>query len=191
MEDVKDLKFALGKGFKFTGREITSKLVISKNQDPEGNCVTLVMKKFGNKFFFIPTTDIYLDYKNTQLIMSKHEPVYVTDGLYRDIIPSSKYKGCYVFAPDSDIQTVFKEIEFPNNKNYWCLVFDRITLHYFTYWTNGDPRSEQSGYFTTHQLNIVKRKFEKEENDYNMGLYQECEDLTNEMLEEAGYDFLD
>ena len=33
MEETKIIKFVLGKGFKFTGREISSKLVVSKNKE--------------------------------------------------------------------------------------------------------------------------------------------------------------
>lgn len=191
MENIKEIKFVLAEGFKFTGREISSKLVISKNQDPEGNCVTIVMKRFGNKYFFIPFTDIYLDFNKTQLIMPKQEPIFVTDALYRDIIPSTKHKGYYVFAKDSDVETIFKEIEFPNNKKYWCLVFDKILLYHYDYWVNCDPESEQSGYFTRYQLNNVRKWSEKLKSDYDRGVAQECEELNNELFEEAGYDFMD
>ena len=69
MEETKIIKFVLGKGFKFTGREISSKLVVSKNKDLEGNCVTLIMSKRKGLYFFHPIADIYLDYNKLQLIM--------------------------------------------------------------------------------------------------------------------------
>lgn len=195
MEETKIIKFVLGKGFKFTGREISSKLVVSKNKDLEGNCVTLIMSKRKGLYFFHPIADIYLDYNKLQLIMPKHQPIFVSKGLYRDIIPSSKYKRHYVFAPDSDIQTVFKEIEFPNNKKYWCLVYDTIILQKYSWhdysWNFNDPRSEQSGYFSTHQLNEKKIEVVKQEADYDRAIYQECQEMNDELFEEAGYDFMD
>ncbi len=191
MENIKEIKFDLAKGFKFTGREISSKLVISKNQTPDGNSVTIVMKRFGSKYFFIPITDIYLDYKKTQLIMPKYEPVFVTDALYRDIIPSKKYKECYVFAKDSDIEKIFKEIVFPNKQTYWCLVFDKIILHKHFLEIDYETEDEKYGYFTTYQLNNIKKEEDRIEREEASANFKECEELTNELLEEAGYDFLD
>ena len=82
MEETKIIKFVLGKGFKFTGREISSKLVVSKNKDLEGNCVTLIMSKRKGLYFFHPIADIYLDYNKLQLIMPKHQPIFVSKTLF-------------------------------------------------------------------------------------------------------------
>ena len=123
MEETKVFKFKLNAGYNLTGREISSKLVISKNKNNNGNNTTLLMKrseKSGN-FFFVPIADIYLDYNNKVLIMPKYLPVYVNKNLYRDIIPSVKYPGFYVLSPDSDINTIFREIKVSNGKIIWIL----------------------------------------------------------------------
>lgn len=102
MNNTKTLKCELRDGLRFTGRQISSKLVISKNKDTNGKSVTFIFAWRNNMFFFIPIADIYLDASNRELIMPKGKPVQVALGLYTDIIPSMKYKGYYVLSPDSD-----------------------------------------------------------------------------------------
>lgn len=130
-----------GRNVSFTGRSISSKLVISKNKSTYGENTTIIMKKkYSSKnryqwyYLFYPVSDIYLDFNKTELIMPYNKPVYVAKSLYTEIIPSRKYPRCYVFAPDSDIETIFKEFFIPNYGKIWVLTYEKATLHLMRYY---------------------------------------------------------
>lgn len=196
MKRYKIIKFSLGKDFKFTGRELSTKLVISKNIDSNGNKTTLVLSKRKGKYFFQPVSDIYYDYNNTELIIPKFHPVFVAPGLYRDIIASTKYNGHFVFSPESDFETIFKEIEIPNGDKLWCVVYETITLHKYCLYDNlrefEDCREDELyDYLSTHQIKSIKREKAIERAEYERQLNLEYRKMTEELFEEAGYDFMD
>lgn len=196
MEKTKVIKFHLPENYKFTGREISSKLVISKNKDSKGNNITILLKYFKGRYYFVPITDIYLDYSNTILIMPQYRPVPVLKALDIDIIPSKKYDGFFVFAPDSDFNPSFKEIEFPDGKKIWVLVYNKITLYLYTnnddLYEEGDGRGEEySLYLSSHQINVRNKKDIQKEAIRRKEWNIECQKMTDELFEEAGYDFLD
>ncbi|MBR6141319.1 MAG: hypothetical protein IKQ37_06115 [Bacteroidaceae bacterium] len=188
---TKTIKCKIREDLKFTGREISAKLVISKNKAPNGKNVTYIFAWKNDMYFFIPIADIYLDANNRELIMPKGCPVYVAHELFRDIIPSSKYKGYSVFAPDSDFAPIFKEAEFPDGRKIWLMVYDEIVLHYYTWAVEyGDEEEWKEDYLSTHQINVRERLEAKKEREED-ALYQMAKELNDELFEEAGYDFMD
>lgn len=192
MSLTKTIKFKLRDDLKFTGREISAKLVIFKNKNPKGESVTYLFYWKYDKYFFIPIADIYLDANNRELIMPKGRPVYVASELSRDIIPSLKYKGFSVFAPDSDFTPIFKEVEFPDGRKIWIMVFDEIILHYYTWAVEyGDEEEWKEDYLSKHQIIIRKRRKEIEDSEEAIMANKMAQEMTDELFEEAGYDFMD
>ena len=182
----------LRKDLKFTGRQISSKLVISKNKDSNGKNVTFIFVRRNSNYFFVPIADIYLDVNNRELIMPKGHPVIVAQGLYRDIIPSKKYKDCYVLAPDSDFQPIFKEVENSVGKKVWFMVYDEIVLHLCSWEVEyGDFDECVEKYLSIHQINYEEKIEEMERRERERELSREAEEMTDELFEEAGYDFMD
>ena len=66
MKETKTIKCELREGLKFTGRQISSKLVISKNKSPNGKSVTYIFVWRNNMYFFIPANNIYFDANNRE-----------------------------------------------------------------------------------------------------------------------------
>ena len=123
--------------------------------------------------------------------MPKSKPVPIAEDLVRDIIPSRKYQGCYVLAPDSDFEPIFKEAESPDGLKTWCLVFDEITLHLYT-WTSDYDRDEiHHTYLSTHEKNEREKEEWRKERKRNQEINREAQRMTDELFEEAGYDFMD
>ncbi len=192
MSMTKIIKCNLREDLKFTGRELSAKLVISKNKTPKGESVTYIFIWKDNKYFFIPIADIYLDANNRELIMPKGCPVYVAQELYRDIIPSTKYKGYSVFAPDSDFTPIFKEVEFSDGRKIWLMAYDEIVLHYYTWVVEyGDEEEWKEDYLSKHQINFRERIEEKKNREETIKANKMAQELNDELFEEAGYDFMD
>ena len=192
MNNTKTLKCELRDGLRFTGRQISSKLVISKNKDANGKSVTFIFAWRNNMFFFIPIADIYLDASNRELIMSKGKPVQVAQGLYTDIIPSMKYKGYYVLSPDSDYNPIFKEVELFDGRRVWLMAYDELVLHLYSWLVEYDDEEEwKEDYLSMHQIKARERIEAKKEHERNKELYRMAREMTDELFEEAGYDFMD
>ncbi len=213
MNETKTIKFQLNEGQRLTGRQISPKLVISKNKNSKGNNVTLVfwLNKKNWDYYFVPISDIYLDVNKNELIMPKLRPVPVARALYSDIIPSKKYCGFNVFAPDSDFEPIFKEIEKSDGKRFWCLAFDEIVLHYYDYnyclipsdwwrfWPieslyddikpswSFDMEDYCSAFLSTHQIFAYEKLEQKHISEQD----KIAKDLMNGLYEEAGWDFMD
>lgn len=196
---TKTIKLGSHNIFKFTGRQITSKLVISKNKNSKGENTTLIFVNKNKRFYFVPLSDIYLDANNRELIMPKKHPVPVLNQIYRDIIPSRKYKGCYVLAPDSDIEPIFKEFENPEGIKFWVMAYEEITLYQYI-WRKDlfkargmisiDKDKYYDEYLSKHQLNVKLREDEKLKHKINEEISREAEEATEALFEEAGYDFI-
>ncbi|MBO5679357.1 MAG: hypothetical protein J6S11_05295 [Bacteroidaceae bacterium] len=192
MNNTKTLKCELRDGLRFTGRQISSKLVISKNKDANGKSVTFIFAWRNNMFFFIPIADIYLDANNRELIMPKGKPVQVAQGLYTDIIPSMKYKGYYVLSPDSDYNPIFKEVELFDGRRVWLMAYDELVLHLYSWLVEYDDEEEwKEDYLSMHQIKARERIEAKKEHERNKELYRMAREMTDELFEEAGYDFMD
>lgn len=191
LSETKTIKFEFKDDSRFTGRQISSKLVISKNKDSEGNNRTLVFVPREGRFYFVPITDIYLDVNNHDLIMPKGKPVPVSLSFNTEIIPSRKYEGYYVLAPDSDFEPVFKEIETANGLRFWFMVFDEITLHLYTWTDFDDPLVPKHKYLSRHKLHIQLIEDERKELERIRNVNSEYQRLNDELFEEAGYDFMD
>ena len=192
MNETKIITCELRDGLKFTGRKISSKLVISKNKDSKGNSVTCIFAWRNNMYFFIPVADIFLDANNRELIMPKGQPVQVAKGLYTDIIPSSKYKGYYVLSPDSDYNPIFKEVELSDGRKVWLMAHDELVLHLYSWSVEcGDEKEWKVDYLSTHQIKVHERIRRKKEREQNEELYRMAKEMTDELFEEAGYDFMD
>lgn len=192
MNNTKTLKCELRDGLRFTGRQISSKLVISKNKDANGKSVTFIFAWRNNMFFFIPIADIYLDASNRELIMPKGKPVQVAQGLYTDIIPSMKYKGYYVLSPDSDYNPIFKEVELLDGRRVWLMAYDELVLHLYSWLVEYDDEEEwKEDYLSMHQIKARERIEAKKEHERNKELYRMVREMTDELFEEAGYDFMD
>ena len=192
MKKTKTINCELREGLKFTGRQISSKLVISKNRSPNGNSVTYIFAWRNNMYFFIPVADIYFDANNRELIMQKGRPVQVAQGLYTDIISSTKYKGYYVLSPDSDFNPIFKEVEFPDGRKVWLMAYDELVLHLYSWLVEyGDEEEWKEDYLSTHQIKVRERIEAKKEREQNEKLYRMAKEMTDELFEEAGYDFMD
>lgn len=192
MNNTKTLKCELRDGLRFTGRQISSKLVISKNKDANGKSVTFIFAWRNNMFFFIPIADIYLDASNRELIMPKGKPVQVAQGLYTDIIPSMKYKGYYVLSPDSDYNPIFKEVELFDGRRVWLMAYDELVLHLYSWLVEYDDEEEwKEDYLSMHQIKARERIEAKKEHERNKELYRMAREMTDELFEEAGYDFMD
>lgn len=171
---------------------MSSKLVIFKNQDAKGNSITLLFVARNNKFFFVQIADIYIDANKRELVMPKNRAIMIAHELSRDLIPSVKYKGCYVLAPDSDFQIVFKEVETPQGERAWCLVYDEITLHLYSWYVEYAGADEWlEDYLSTHQINHRKKIEARKERHQNEELHRMAQELNDELFEEAGYDFMD
>lgn len=192
MKKTKTINCELREGLKFTGRQISSKLVISKNKSPNGNSVTYIFSWRNNMYFFIPVADIYFDANNRELIMQKGRPVQVAQGLYTDIISSTKYKGYYVLSPDSDFNPIFKEVEFPDGRKVWLMAYDELVLHLYSWLVEyGDEEEWKENFLSTHQIKVRERIEAKKEREQNEELYRMAKEMTDELFEEAGYDFMD
>lgn len=192
MKETKTIKCELREGLKFTGRQISSKLVISKNKSPNGESVTYIFVWRNDMYFFIPVANIYFDANNRELIMPKGLPVQVAKGLYTDIIPSSKYKGYYVLSPDSDYNPIFKEVELSDGRKVWLMAYDELVLHLYSWSVGcGDEKEWKEDYLSTHQIKAHDRIEEKKEREQNEELYRMAKEMTDELFEEAGYDFMD
>ena len=192
MKKTKTINCELREGLKFTGRQISSKLVISKNKCPTGNSVTYIFAWRNNMYFFIPVADIYFDANNRELIMQKGRPIQVAQGLYTDIISSTKYKGYYVLSPDSDFNPIFKEVEFPDGRKVWLMAYDELVLHLYSWLVEyGDEEEWKEDYLSTHQIKVRERIEAKKEREQNEKLYRMAKEMTDELFEEAGYDFMD
>lgn len=192
MKKTKTINCELREGLKFTGRQISSKLVISKNKSPNGNSVTCIFAWRNNMYFFIPVADIYFDANNRELIMQKGRPVQVAQGLYTDIISSTKYKGYYVLSPNSDFNPIFKEVEFPDGRKVWLMAYDELVLHLYSWLVEyGDEEEWKEDYLSTHQIKVRERIEAKKEREQNEELYRMAKEMTDELFEEAGYDFMD
>lgn len=192
MKKTKTINCELREGLKFTGRQISSKLVISKNKSPNGNSVTCIFAWRNNMYFFIPIADIYFDANNRELIMQKGRPVQVAQGLYTDIISSTKYKGYYVLSPNSDFNPIFKEVEFPDGRKVWLMAYDELVLHLYSWLVEyGDEEEWKEDYLSTHQIKVRERIEAKKEREQNEELYRMAKEMTDELFEEAGYDFMD
>lgn len=192
MNNTKTLKCELRAGIRFTGRQLSSKLVISKNKDSNGKSITYIFARRNNMYFFIPKADIYLDANNRELIMPKGRPVQVAQGLYTDIIPSMKYKGYYVLAPDSDYNPIFKEVEVSDSRKVWLMAYDELVLHFYSWSVEyGDEKEWKEDYLSTHQIKARERIEAKKEQEQNEELYRMAREMTDELFEEAGYDFMD
>lgn len=192
MKRTKTINCELREGLKFTGRQISSKLVISKNKSPNGNSVTYIFAWRNNMYFFIPVADIYFDANNRELIMQKGRPVQVAQGLYTDIISSTKYKGYYVLSPDSDFNPIFKEVEFPDGRKVWLMAYDELVLHLYSWLVEyGDEEEWKEDYLSAHQIKVRERIEAKKEREQNEKLYRMAKEMTDELFEEAGYDFMD
>lgn len=192
MKETKTIKCALKEGLKFTGRQISSKLVISKNKSPNGNSITYIFAWRNNMYFFIPVADIYFDANNSELIMPKGRPVQVAQGFYTDIIPSTKYKGYYVLSPDSDYNPIFKEVELSDGRKVWLMAYDELVLHLYSWSVEyGDEEEWKEDYLSTHQIKARERIEAKKEHEHNKELYRMAKEMTDELFEEAGYDFMD
>lgn len=192
MKKTKTINCELREGLKFTGRQISSKLVISKNKSPNGNSVTYIFAWRNNMYFFIPVADIYFDANNRELIMQKGRPVQVAQGLYTDIISSTKYKGYYILSPDSDFNPIFKEVEFPDGRKVWLMAYDELVLHLYSWLVEyGDEEEWKEDYLSTHQIKVRERIEAKKEREQNEKLYRMAKEMTDELFEEAGYDFMD
>ena len=192
MKKTKTINCVLREGLKFTGRQISSKLVISKNKSPNGNSVTYIFAWRNNMYFFIPVADIYFDANNRELIMQKGRPVQVAQGLYTDIISSTKYKGYYVLSPDSDFNPIFKEVEFPDGRKVWLMAYDELVLHLYSWLVEyGDEEEWKEDYLSTHQIKVRERIEAKKEREQNEKLYRMAKEMADELFEEAGYDFMD
>ncbi|MBP5340406.1 MAG: hypothetical protein J6W75_02855 [Bacteroidaceae bacterium] len=193
---TKTIKYEPEEGSKFTGRKLSDKLVIYKNRDSKGKSVTFQFRYEieENKLYFIPISDIYFDANNRELIMPKGCPVQVAPELYRDIVPSFKYKGFNVFATDSDFRPVFKEVEFSSGRKNWIMAYDEIILHSYTEYDWLDQEFKEE-FLSFHQLQARERSRESEDilrervwgNDPN----RIAKELNDELFEEAGYDFMD
>ena len=143
-------------------------------------------------FFFIPIADIYLDANNRELIMPKGKPVQVAQGLYTDIIPSMKYKGYYVLSPDSDYNPIFKEVELFDGRRVWLMAYDELVLHLYSWLVEYDDEEEwKEDYLSMHQIKARERIEAKKEHERNKELYRMAREMTDELFEEAGYDFMD
>lgn len=143
-------------------------------------------------YFFIPVADIYFDANNRELIMQKRRPVQVAQGLYTDIISSTKYKGYYVLSPDSDFNPIFKEVEFPDGRKVWLMAYDELVLHLYSWLVEyGDEEEWKEDYLSTHQIKVRERIEAKKEREQNVKLYRMAKEMTDELFEEAGYDFMD
>ena len=192
MKKTKTINCELREGLKFTGRQISSKLVISKNKSHNGNSVTYIFAWRNNMYFFIPVADIYLDANNRELIMQKGRPIQVAQGLYTDIISSTKYKGYYVLSPDSDFNPIFKEVEFPDGRKVWLMAYDELVLHLYSWLVEyGDEEEWKEDYLSIHQIKVRERIEAKKEREQNEKLYRMAKEMTDELFEEAGYDFMD
>lgn len=192
MKKTKTINCELREGLKFTGRQISSKLVISKNKSPNGNSVTYIFAWRNNMYFFIPVADIYFDANNRELIMQKGRPIQVAQGLYTDIISSTKYKGYYVLSPDSDFNPIFKEVEFPDGRKVWLMAYDELVLHLYSWLVEyGDEEEWKEDYLSIHQIKVRERIEAKKEREQNEKLYRMAKEMTDELFEEAGYDFMD
>lgn len=194
MKKTKTINCELRERLKFTGRQISSKLVISKNKSPNGNSVTYIFAWRNNMYFFIPVADIYFDANNRELIMQKGRPVQVAQGLYTDIISSTKYKGYYVLSPDSDFNPIFKEVEFPDGRKVWLMAYDELVLHLYSWlveYGDGDEEEWKEDYLSTHRIKVCERIEAKKEREQNEKLYRMAKEMTDELFEEAGYDFMD
>ena len=192
MNETKTIKCELREGLKFTGRQISSKLVISKNKDSNGNSITYIFAFRNNMYFFIPVADIYLDANNKELIMPKGRPVQVAQRLYTDIIPSLKYKGYYVLAPDSDFNPIFKEVETSDGKKVWIMAYDEIVLHLYSWSVEyGNEEEWKDDYLSTHQINYRERIEAKKDREEQLKAWKMAKELNDERFEEAGYDFMD
>lgn len=192
MNETKIITCELKEGLKFTGRKISSKLVISKNKDSKGNSVTCIFAWRNNMYFFIPVADIFLDANNRELIMPKGQPVQVAKGLYTDIIPSVKYKGYYVLSPDSDFTPIFKEVEFPEGRKAWLMAYDELVLHFYSWSVEyGDEEEWKEDYLSTHQIKTHERIEAKKEREEKLQSYKMAQELNDDLFEEAGYDFMD
>lgn len=198
-----------------TGRSISSKLVISKNKFPNGENCTIVMRESQNHqlynrnyYLFIPINDIYLNYNKTDLIMPRGKPVYVMRHLNSEIIPSRKYPHKYVFAPDSDIETIFKEINLPKYGKIWVLTYEKATLHLMRHYIGPTGRhaaldelykeeNYEYIYVSKHLENRLKenefRNYDEESEDEYRSLenLRDAQSMTDDLFEEAGYDFMD
>lgn len=193
LSETKTIKFEFKDDSRFTGRQISSKLVISKNKDSEGKNRTLVFVHRKGHFYFVPIADIYLDVNKHDLIMPKGKPVPVSRAFNTEMVKSSKYEGYYVLAPDSDFEPVFKEVETSNGLRFWFMVFDKITFHLYT-WTDfdDDPFVPKHKYLSRHQLHIqIKEDIIKERLERMRDDNSEYQSLNDELFEEAGYDFMD
>lgn len=192
MKKTKTINCELREGLKFTGRQISSKLVISKNKSPNGNSVTYIFAWRNNMYFFIPVADIYFDANNRELIMQKGRPIQVAQGLYTDIISSTKYKGYYVLSPDSDFNPIFKEVEFPDGRKVWLMAYDELVLHLYSWLVEyGDEEEWKEDYLSIHQIKVRERIEAKKKREQNEELYRMAKEMTDELFEEAGYDFMD
>lgn len=198
-----------------TGRSISSKLVISKNTFPNGKKCTIVMKKLKNPkhyneyyYAFIPIKDIYLNYNDTDLIMPKGKMVLVMRHLNSEIIPSRKYRNNFVFAPDSDVETIFKEINLPRYGKVWVLTYEKATLHLMRHYIGPTGRhaaldelykeeNYEYIYVSKHLENRLKenefRNYDEEAEDEYRSLenLRDAQSMTDDLFEEAGYDFMD
>lgn len=192
MNETKTIKCQLREGLKFTGKQISSKLVISKNKDSNGKNITFIFVYRNSMYYFIPIADIYFDTNNRELIMPKGRPVQVAKGLYTDIIPSLKYKGYFVLAPDSDFTPVFKEVEFPNGKRVWLMAYDEIVLRFYSWSVEyGNEEEWKEDYLSTHQINFRERIEAQKDREENLESNKMAQELNDELFEEAGYDFID
>ena len=143
-------------------------------------------------YYFIPVADIYFDANNRELIMPKGRPIHVAQGLYTDIIPSLKYKGYFVLAPDSDFTPVFKEVEISNGMRMWLMAYDELVLHYYSWAVKyGNEEEWKEDYLSTHQINSRERIEAKKEREEVYKSYKMAQELNDELFEEAGYDFID
>ena len=195
-EDTKKIiKFQLPKGFVLTGRELSAKLIISKNIDNNGNKITLIIVYVEDCYCFKPIADIYYDYNKTELIMPKLQPIFIHPELYRDIIPSMKYKGLFVFSPDSDFKIIFKEVITPKGRKMWMVAFDTITLYSYTEFDNHRPwdycDEGHQTYLSYRQLKIREKEDDRLEAERQLAWDYEVQSMKDELFEEAGYDFMD
>lgn len=209
-----EVNFKPGSNVSFTGRSISTKRVISQNVSVWGDKTTVVMKKWDRhrkqndwRYLFYPVNDIYLDYNHTDMIMPKGRPIYVVRNLYSEIIPSRKYPKCYVLAPDSDVETIFKEVSIPNVGIGWVLTYEKATLHLIRHYegpthapTKEDIEDESNYYYMYVSKHLKKWLKDNEFRDYEQEAidayrsyenWKEAQAMTDELFEEAGYDFMD
>lgn len=72
------------------------------------------------------------------------------------------------------------------------MAYDELVLHLYSWLVEYDDEEEwKEDYLSMHQIKARERIEAKKEHERNKELYRMAREMTDELFEEAGYDFMD